>query len=370
MIKVLNVISDTNIGGAGRCLLNFLKYYDRSRFEVKVVLPHDSLLAPQVQALGVPVIEADGLGEQSLSLTGIRALRKIIRAEKPAIVHTHGAMSGRIAARGTGAKIVYTRHSAFPLSPRMQKGLGRFVYKTVNELFADRIIAVSEASRVNLLEGGIDPEMIDTMMNGVEPVPRLDPSECAALRREYGIPDNAFVTGILARIEEYKGHRYILEALRLLRDQGREVYLLVGGTGGYEEEVKALCHEMGLDPYVRFFGLVTEIDRFLSLLDLQLNASYVTETSSLSVLEGLSMGLPAVVSNCAGNPWVIDDGDDGLLFTNQDSADLAAKIAQLMDDPDTLHRMGRRAGEIYSQRFTGEIFARNVEAVYDKVLEV
>ena len=45
MIKVLNVISDTNIGGAGRCLLNFLKYYDRSRFEVKVVLPHDSLLA-------------------------------------------------------------------------------------------------------------------------------------------------------------------------------------------------------------------------------------------------------------------------------------------------------------------------------------
>lgn len=369
MTKVLNVISDTNIGGAGRCLLNFLKYYDRSRYEVKVVLPHDSLLTPQIQALDVPVIEADGLGERSLSVAGIRSLRKIIRAEQPAIVHTHGAMSGRIAARGTGAKIVYTRHSAFPLSKRMQHGPGRWAYKTVNELFADRIIAVSEASRVNLMEGGIDPAMIDTMMNGVEPVPRLDAATCAALRRGYGIPEDAFLLGILARIEEYKGHRYILEALKLLRDRGRNVYLLVGGTGGYEAEVQQMCHDMGLDPYVRFCGLVTEIDGFLSLLDLQLNASYVTETSSLSVLEGLSMGLPAVVSNCAGNPWVIDHGEDGLLFTNQDSADLADKIASLMDAPDTLERMGRQAKEIYAQRFTGEIFARNVEAVYEKVLE-
>ena len=90
---------------------------------------------------------------------------------------------------------------------------------------------------------------------------------------------------------------------------------------------------------------------------------------SLSILEGLSMGLPAVVSTYGGNPWLIDDGEDGLLFENRNSADLARCIARLMDEPDTLARMRTRAEEIFSQRFTGTIFAQNVEAVYRTVME-
>lgn len=81
------------------------------------------------------------------------------------------------------------------------------------------------------------------------------------------------------------------------------------------------------------------------------------------------MGLPAVVSSYGGNPWLIDDGEDGLIFQNRDSADLERCIARLMDDRGELERMGLRAKEIFAQRFTGEIFARNVEAVYRAVLE-
>ena len=68
MTKVLNIISDTNIGGAGRCLINFLKYYDRSRYEVKVVLPEGSQLKPEVLKLDTPVIEVTGMGEKSFSV--------------------------------------------------------------------------------------------------------------------------------------------------------------------------------------------------------------------------------------------------------------------------------------------------------------
>ena len=51
MIKVLNIISDSNIGGAGRCVLNFLKYYDRKNYDVKVVVPRGSLLIPEIVKL-------------------------------------------------------------------------------------------------------------------------------------------------------------------------------------------------------------------------------------------------------------------------------------------------------------------------------
>lgn len=207
------------------------------------------------------------------------------------------------------------------------------------------------------------------MMNGVAPVPRSSPEECQALRERCGVRPGEFVTGILARLEPYKGHLYILEAAKLLKDEGRQIKVLIAGTGGFESELRRAVDQMGLQEQVAFLGFVDQVGPLLSILDVQLNASYGTETSSLSILEGMSMGLPAVVSSYGGNPWLIDDGEDGLIFPNRDSAALAACLRRLMDEPDTLARMGRRASEIFRERFTGEIFAKNVEAVYLTALE-
>ena len=74
-------------------------------------------------------------------------------------------------------------------------------------------------------------------------------------------------------------------------------------------------------------------------------------------------------SSAAGNPWLIDDGEDGLLFPARDSAALARCIARLMDEPELLARMGRRAREIFGTRFTGEIMARNIESVYEAAVK-
>ena len=76
MIKILNIISDSNIGGAGRCVLTFLKYFDRSNFQVKVIVPTNSLLIPEIKKLGIDTIEAEGIAEKSLSRNGIKILKK------------------------------------------------------------------------------------------------------------------------------------------------------------------------------------------------------------------------------------------------------------------------------------------------------
>jgi glycosyltransferase involved in cell wall biosynthesis len=207
------------------------------------------------------------------------------------------------------------------------------------------------------------------MMNGVAPVPRSAPAEQAALRSSLGIQDGEFVLGVLARLEEYKGHLDMLDAVRVLKDQGRPVRLLIAGTGPFEQAILARRRALDLDDCVSLLGFVDQVEQVLSILDLQLNASYGTETSSLSILEGLSMGLPAVVSDYGGNPWLIDDGQDGLLFPTRDSAALANQIARLMDAPDTLKAMGARAQEIFSQRFTGQIMAQHIEAVYRAALK-
>lgn len=369
MIKVLNIISDTNIGGAGRVLLNYMSRADREHFDVAVAMPRGSLLKAPLEELGTTVYEVEGLADRSYHKDDVKELMNLIRRVNPDIVHTHGALSGRIAGRRCGKVVIYTRHSAFPVPAKLKYPPGRWVNKWLNEYYSDHIIAVSPAAAENLTDAGISPKRITVMMNGVTPVARKSDGECAALRSQWGIEEGEFVLGILARIEPYKGHMHILEALNILTGQGRKLRLLVAGTGAFEEELRAKTQELGLADRVNYLGFQSDVSGVLSVLDLQLNASYGTETSSLSILEGLSMGLPAVVSTYGGNPWLIDDGEDGLLFENRNSAALADCIAKLMDEPDTLARMQKRAVEIFSQRFTAEIFAQNIENVYYNVLE-
>ena len=369
MIKVLNIISDTNIGGAGRVLLNYMSRVDREHFDVSVAMPRGSLLKAPLEELNTTVYEVDGLADRSYHKDDVKELMKLIEQVEPDIVHTHGALSGRIAGHRCGRVVIYTRHSAFPVPAKLKYPPGRWVNKLINEYYSDHIIAVSPAAAENLTDGGISPKRITVMMNGVTPVARKSAEECEALRKQWGIQPDEFVLGILARIEPYKGHMHILEAMKLLTEQGRKLRLLVAGIGDFEEELKAKTRELGLADQVNYLGFQTDVAAVLSVLDLQLNASYGTETSSLSILEGLSMGLPAVVSTYGGNPWLIDDGRDGLLFENRNSADLAACIARIMDEPGLLEGMRVKATEIFAKRFTADIFARNIENVYYKVLE-
>ena len=369
MIRVLNIISDTNIGGAGRVLINYLQYADREQFDTAVALPRGSLLKAPLEELHTTVYEVDGIADRSYDKGDVKVLRELIRRVDPDIVHTHGALSGRIAAKQCGKKIVYTRHSAFPVPAKLRYPPGRWVNKWMNEHYADRIIAVSPAAAANLTDAGVSPRKITVMMNGVAPVERAGPEACRAFRAKYGLQEGVFTAGILARIEPYKGHLHIVEAAQQLKGEGRKLQVLIAGTGGYEEELRGEVSRRGLEDTVFFLGFQSDVAPVLSVLDVQLNASYGTETSSLSILEGMSMGLPAVVSSYGGNPWLIDDGEDGLIFPNRDSAALARCVARLMDEPDTLRHMGERAVEIFHRRFTGQIFAKNVEQVYLDLLK-
>lgn len=369
MIKVLNIISDTNIGGAGRVILNYLRCADRTRFETWVAVPRGSLLKAPLEEAGARVLEVDGAADRSYAREDVKVLQAAIRQVGPDLVHTHGCLSGRIAAKRMRVPVVYSRHSAFPTPARLKYPPGRWVNKLVNEHYADRIIAVSPATRDNLTEGGISPKKITVVMNGVSPVAPLSLQEKADLRQSLDLPPDAVVFGILARIEDYKGHLYLVQAARLLKDRGRTDFrVLIAGTGGYERTVARAGKDLGVEDVVRMLGFRSDADRLLNILDVQLNASYGTEATSMALLEGMSLGLPTVASDYGGNPYVIRDGGTGLLFPSRDSRALAEAMLRMMDRPEERAAMGRRAREDFESRFTGEAFARETEKVYDSII--
>ena len=367
MIKVLNIISDSNIGGAGRCLLNFLKYFDRKKFGVMVVMPRNSLLKPEVEKLNIRVIEVDGIADKSFDFKAIGKINGIIEKTNPDIIHTHGTVTGRICAKMCGKKVIYTRHSVFPVSERVKKGVGRFINKYANELLADDIIAVAEAAKENLTDGGIAPEKIRVILNGVEPVKKISEEEKAEIRAKYDIKDDDFVMGIMARLNKVKGHEYIIKTAKTLKDEGRKIKVIIAGVGDEEESLKKLTKELNLEDTVKFAGFVDDVSTILNVMDLQLNASYGTEATSLALLEGMSLGIPAVVSDYGGNPGVIFPGENGFLFKTRDSNDMADKIRMIMDDKELYASMREKAKKIFNEKFTAQIYAQNIEQVYEDV---
>ena len=369
MIKVINVISDTNIGGAGKCVLTFLKYYDKSRFKVLVVIPENSLLAPEIEKLGCEYVVSKGIADKSLSKEGISSLKKIFKSFAPDLIHAHGCMSARIAGRLYGkAKIIYTRHSVFEPSPTISKGIGKVINGFVNNITADRIIAVAEAAKDNLTDTGIDEKKIVVIQNGVEPLCQISDEEKKILRSNYNVTDGEFLIGIAARLNEVKGHVYLLEALKMLKDEGIRIKLLIAGTGDYEDTIRQKAKDLDVVHDVIMAGFVSDVTGIMNILDANMNASFGTEATSLALLEGMSLGVPAIVSDFGGNPGVVTHGENGLIFETKNALDLADKLRMFFSDEALRQKLSESSHKVFDEKFRAEINTQKIENVYLDVL--
>ena len=364
MLKVLQVCSDTNIGGAGKCILTYLAHCDKSRFDTAVVLPVGSLLKPHVEALGFPVFEVDAMADKSLDSKAVRKLLGVFRSFRPDIVHTHASMAARIAARLFGAKVVFTRHSVFPPSPRLTHGLGKLVCGAANNLTADKIIAVAEAAKQNVTDTGASEKKIEVVLNGVEPLRACSEAELAALKKKFGVPDGYYSAAIVARLNEVKGHKYFVEAAKKLAETGIPIKFFIAGTGDMAEKIRAQILSEGLEDSVIMLGFLDNVEPLMNLIDVQVNCSFGTEATSLSLLEGMSLGKPAVVTDFGGNPGVISDGENGFIVPTHDSDALAEKLRELLSDRALYAQMCENAKRIFNEKFTAQKYAENIEKIY------
>lgn len=365
MIKVFQVSSDTNIGGAGKCILTFLKEYDRSVFDMSVVLPKNSLLRDEILNLGVRVIEADGINETSLGCKGIASLKRIFREERPQIVHTHASMSARVAAKLCGGcKIVYTRHSVFEPSPKISKGLGKVINGAVNNFLADRIIAVAEAAKKNLTDCGVNPDKIQVILNGIQPVLPMSETEKAEVRKAYQVDPQQKVISILARLTPVKGHADLITAAGILRQRGLKPLVLIAGTGESESALREQIQAVGLEDTVRLVGFVEDVRGIVNITDISANASFGTEATSMALLEGMCLGKPAVVSDFGGNPGVIFPERNGLLFPARNPAAMADCLERLLIDREAYEQMSQGAKDIFQSTFTAKRYAEEIQQVY------
>lgn len=368
MIKLVHIISDSNIGGAGRYLLTFLRNYDREQYDVAVILPKGSKLATEID---VPVHEVGGLAEKSFSWRGVWEIRRTLKVIGGVdIVHTHGAVSGRIAAKQAGVKhITYTRHSVFE-PPKGLKGLVRRMMNGVlNSWIKCDVIAVAEAAKQNAVDEGVPAKRVKVVYNGVERLGERSDDEKKAFLEQYGLKWGVPTCAIAARLTAVKGQKYIVWAAKILKDKEIGCQFVIAGTGEDEEELKELVVSLGVEDCVAIAGFVTDVELLMNTMDLQLNASYGTEAASLSLLEGMSLGKPAIVSDYGGNPELIKDGVNGCITKQHAPDEIAACITKVLEDKQLWEKMRQNSREIYEAGFTAKIMTEAMQEFYRELMK-
>lgn len=367
-IKVLEIISDTNIGGAGRLLLTRLAESDREKFDIGVVLPVGSELIGEFRKIGCDPYTVRNIGDRSFDARAVVELLQLFRKDPPHIINAHGCLSARIAAAVCGIPVrVYTRHCAFRQSMILTHFPVKNIIGGLSRCLSTHIIAVADAAADNLIETGVRREQISVIINGVKPVKRYSAEEKRKTRKDLGINENAFVCGICARLEDYKGIDTLLRAARILLNENDNYFFMIVGKGSAMGELVSLRDALGLKKNVRFFGFASDITPYINCFDLNINCSRGTETSSLALSEGMSIGLPCVASDWGGNPYMVRDGYNGFIYRTNNFSQLAECIRMLREDKVTYNKMSENAFLRYSEELGAKEMTRKTEELYSSL---
>jgi len=145
------------------------------------------------------------------------------------------------------------------------------------------------------------------------------------------------------------------------------IYFILAGEGPELDYCRRETEKRGLRKVI-LPGFVSDTEAVHNIADIQLNCSYGTETSSLSVLEGYSLGKPAVVSDFGGNPFIVNNGETGYVVPKKNAEAAADAIMSIYGSKQLYGRLSEGAFKAYREKYTAEIMAQNIERIYKEAV--
>jgi glycosyltransferase involved in cell wall biosynthesis len=314
-------------------------------------------------------------------LRALVVLVRLMRRERPAIVHTHAAKAGtlgRCAAiiAGVGRRrpvLVHTfhGHSLSGYFPRRTT----MVYRTIERLLARRtdvLIAVSDEVRDELIALGIaSSERFAVVPLGLDLSPfTIGPDARRAardsIRAELGIPADATVVTLIARLVPIKRVDRFLRVAGLLLDLGG-VHFLVVGDGELRDELRAGAEAHALGQRLTWTGFRSEIPEICFASDIVVLTSD-SEGTPVSLIEAAAAGLPTVSTRVGGAAAVVLDGTTGALVPREDERGLALAIRRLAGDATLRARAGSAARANALAHFSLQRLVTDLDQLYRGLL--
>lgn len=351
-IKILHLTSSPRgIGGVERLLLDMAGKYDASRFDVA----HCNLFCSE---------RGTGAFSQALKDTGARyfeikgrkwfelpqiffRLVSILRAERFDVLHLHmlhaTILGGFTAIFAPKTKVVVTRHYTVALVNKpLLKWLDTFFTKR-----ADRVAAISDYVKRDLMKNGVNPEAIRVVHNGTD----IDAFDRAASDADFPRNEKTFLIGTVGSLTPRKGHEHLIRALPLILRENPDCELVVVGEGPEMPHLQALGTNLRLESKIRFAGFRKDVPQILKTFDLYVHPS-LFEPFGIAILEAMAARKCVVATAVEGVPELIVNGVAGYLVPPADPQMLAEVINKAISDAGRLSRSGEEGRKRVEENFS------------------
>jgi glycosyltransferase involved in cell wall biosynthesis len=386
-------VSD-ELGGSEIVLLEMIKGIGRLRpaWTLQVILPGRGPLLDQAEAAGADCVvlpmpaSLARLGEFGAGPTALAArlipvalalpaylhrLRSIIRASRPAILHTNGFKAHVVGARvGGDPKLVWHMHEYVgarrltrSLLARHQRHVAAMIANS-RSVAADLAATLRPSAPVRVVHNAVDLQTFapDGPAEDLDRRAGLAPAAAPVVR-----------VGLVATFARWKGHDVFLRALAAIPGDVPVRGYVVGGpvydtTGSQHtmEELQALADRLGLGGRVGFTGFLPPAPA-MRALDVVVHASTRPEPFGLVVAEAMASGRAVITSASGGARELVDAGEDALTHAPGDATDLSECIMRVVRDPELRRQLGIRARASACRRFDSERLARDVVALYEAI---
>jgi glycosyltransferase involved in cell wall biosynthesis len=383
-VRVLRVIGRLNIGGPSIQAINLTERLTELGYETTLVRgqeePDEGNMNYLARSRGVPPVQISNMRRNPGwgDIPALLSLVRIMRAHQPDIVHTHAAKAGTLGR--LAALIAFPRRSSRPILIHTYHGhslTGYFssatadFYRRIEHFlgrFSDRLIAVSDEVRHELVEMGIAPSRkFEVVPLGFDLSPFTVNGDIRrgmreGLRAELGIPTEARVVTTIARLVPIKRVDRFLRVARALREL-EDVHFLVVGDGELREALQSSEDARALDGRLTWTGFRRDMPAVVFASDVIVQTSD-NEGTPVSLIEAQAAGVPVVSTRVGGAATVIQDGSTGFVTPRDPPEAMAFTIDVILKSEELRASMGQRARERALQMFSLDRLTTDIDEVY------
>jgi glycosyltransferase involved in cell wall biosynthesis len=368
-IRILH-ISQSN-GGVLEYLKMLIKYMDTEKFEFYLLASKEyEEERKNFEKIGCKLDTIVMVREISpnLDLKSVIMIRRYIKKVNPDIIHLHSSKAGalgRIASMFLNIPVVYNAHGwAFDMGVSQRKKLMYVYVEKILAKYTDVIINISDHEKSSQLKCNIKPKRYtEVIYNGIDLKRYETKYNISKIKKEFNIPLNAFVVGMVARISAQKSPESFVKIAQKLKEKLNCCYFILVGDGELRSDVEQLINEYELDNNFLITGWIDEVPKYISLFDIGVLTSK-WEGFGLVLAEYMAAGKPVIAFNSGGIPNVVEDYYNGLLFDYGDINGFCNAVMKVKNNSELRKKLITNGYKAVNEKFNVERVAKEHEKLY------
>lgn len=379
--KIVRIITRMNIGGPSLHVVNLSKGLE-DKYETVLLAgqieTYESDMSYYAKKKNVKVGYLSKLSRElkfPQDLIAFWEIFKILRKEKPDIVHTHMSKAGslgRLAAWFAGVPIiVHTFHGNIFKGLFSEKKVKLFV--SIERFLAkisSQIIAISETQKEELMDFKVaKSNKISVIKLGFDFNNILPNNEdYGVFRNEYGYKQDDILIPIVGRVTHQKCHKLYLEIADRICKKYNNVYFPIIGDGELRDEVEQEIQQRNIAHRVKVTGFIKDLKPVYADIDISILTS-VFEGTPVALIEAMAAGKVVVSTNVGGIQDFIDNGVNGFYFDEPNPDLFVECLSKLIEDKENLTVIGEKARITSQKMFSVERLVKDINQLYDNLLD-